>query len=62
MFRSERYNNLERPNISHGKILGTCVAILGVQTNTIRLINEMLCVTVNRDLIRANNRTAHKIK
>ena len=49
MFRGKRYNNQERPNILHGKILATCVAILGAQTNTIQLINEMLRVPVNRD-------------
>ena len=35
MFWGERYNNQERPNISHGKVLATCMAILGAQTNTI---------------------------
>ena len=49
MFQGERYNNKERPNISHGKVLATCVAILGAQPNTIQLINEMLSVPVNRD-------------
>ena len=49
LFRGERYNNQERPNISHGKVLATCVAILGAQPNAIRLINEMLCMPVNRD-------------
>ena len=49
IFRGERYNNQERPNILHGKVLATCVAILGEQTNTIRLINEMLHMPVNRD-------------
>ena len=49
MFRGERYNNQERPNISHGKVLATCVAILGAQPNTIRLINEMLSMPVKRD-------------
>ena len=62
MFLGDRYNNQERPNISHGKVLATCVAILGVQPNTIRLINEMLRVPVNRDQIRAKNRAAHNIK
>ena len=62
MFRGKSYNNQERPNISHGKVLATCVAILGAQTNTIRLINEMLRVPVNRDLLRAKNRAAHNIK
>ena len=47
MFRGKRYNNQERPNISHGKVLATCVGILGVKTNTIRLINEMLRVSIN---------------
>ena len=49
MFRGKRYNNQERPNILHGKVLETCVAILGAQPNTIRLINEMLCMPVNID-------------
>ena len=49
MFRGNRYNNQERPSISHGKVLATCVAILGVHKNTIRLINEILRVPVNRD-------------
>ena len=49
MFRGGKYNNHERPNISHGKVLATYVAILGAHSNTIRLINEMLCVPVNRD-------------
>ena len=62
MFQGKSYNNQERPNISHGKVLATCVSILGAQTNTIRLINEMLCVPVNREHIRANNRAAHNIK
>ena len=48
-FRGKRYNNQERPNILHIKVLATCVAILGAQPNTIRLINEMLRVPVNRD-------------
>ena len=48
MFRGKMYNNQERPNISHGKVLATCIAILGVQPNTIQLINEMLRVSVNR--------------
>ena len=61
MFRGESYNNQERPNISHGKVLTTCVAILGAQPNTIRLINEMLCMPVNRDYVRAKNRAAHNI-
>ena len=62
MFRGESYNNQERPNISHGKVLTKCVAILGAQPNTIRLINEMLCMPVNRDYVRAKNRAAHNIK
>ena len=62
MFPGERYNNQERPNISHGKVLEMCVAILGAQPNTTRLINEMLSVPVNRDHIRSNNRAAHNIK
>ena len=62
MFWGERYNTQERPNISHGKVLETCVAILGAQPKTIQLINDMLRVTVNRNLIRANNRAAHNIK
>ena len=47
MFLGERYNNQERPNILHGKVLATCVAILGEQPNIIRSINEMLCMSVN---------------
>ena len=39
MFRGERYTNQERPNILHGKVLETCVAIAGAQPNTIRSIN-----------------------
>ena len=62
MFWGERYNNQERPNISHGKVLASCVAILCAQPNTIQLINEMLRVPVNRDLIRAKNRAAHNIE
>ena len=62
MFRGKRYNNQERPNILHGKLLETCVAILGAQINTIKLINEMLHVTINRYHIRAKNRAAHNIK
>ena len=42
------YNNQERPNISHGKVLETCVAILGAQPNIIRSINEMMCMYVNK--------------
>ena len=55
MFREERCNNQESPNISHDKVLATCVAILCVQPNTIRLINGMLCMTVNKDYIRDKN-------
>ena len=62
MFQGKRYNNQERPNISHGKVLATCVAILGAQPNTIRLMNDMLYVPVNRDKIRAKKRAAHNIK
>ena len=62
MFWGERYNNQERPNISHGKVLEMCVAILGAQPNTIRLINDMLHVPVNRDQIRSKTRAAHNIK
>ena len=62
MFQGESYNNQERPNISHGKVLAMCVAILGAQPNTIRLINEILRVPVNIDYIRAKNRVAHNIK
>ena len=62
MFRWKGYNNQERPNISHGKVRATCVAILGAHPNTIRLINEMLRMPVSRDYIRAKNRAAHNIK
>ena len=62
MFPGERYNNQERPNISHGKVLATCVSILGAQPKTIRFINEILRVPVNRDLIRAKNRATRNIK
>ena len=61
MFRGKVYNNQERPNISHGKVLATCVAILGAQPNTIRLITDMLLMPANRDYIRVNNRAAHNI-
>ena len=61
MFWGERYNNQERPNISHGKVLEMCVTILCAQPNTIQLINEMLRVPVNRDQIRAKNRAANNI-
>ena len=46
MFRGKVYNNQERPNISHGKVLVTCVAILGAQPNIIRSINDMLRMSV----------------
>ena len=49
MFQGESYNNQERPDISHGKVLAMCVAILGAQPKTIRLINEMLHMPLNRD-------------
>ena len=49
MFRGKRYNNQERPNILHGKVLETCIDILGAHPNTIQLINEMLRMPVNRD-------------
>ena len=62
IFRGGRYNNQERPNILHDKVLATCIAILGAQPNTIRLINEMIRVHVNRDQIRAKNIAAHNIK
>ena len=39
MFQGKIYNNQDRPNISHGKLLATCVAILGEQPNTIRSMN-----------------------
>ena len=42
------YNNHEGPNISHGKLLAMCVAILGAQPNKIRSINDMLRMPVNR--------------
>ena len=62
MFRGKGYNKQEGPNISHGKLLATCLAILGAHPKLIRLINEMLHVPVNRDQIRAKNRAAHNIK
>ena len=34
-FQGERYNKQEYPNILHGEVLSTCVAILGAQPNTI---------------------------
>ena len=49
IFWGESYNNQKRPNISHGKVLATCVAILDAQPNTIRSINEILHMSVNRD-------------
>ena len=58
MFQGERYNNQERPNTLHSKVLATCVAILGAQPNTIRSINEMMCMSVNRYYIRDKNRMA----
>ena len=58
MFQGKGYNNQERPNISHIKVLATCVAILDAHPNTIRSINEMLRMSVNIDQIRANNRAA----
>ena len=62
IFWGERYNNKECLNTLHGKLSATCIAILGAQLNTIQLINDMLCVPVNRDQIRAKNRVAHDIK
>ena len=56
MSRGKRYNNQERPKVWHNKILKMCVSILGAQPNTIRSINQMLCMSVNRYYIRANNR------
>ena len=61
MFWGKMYNNQECPNIQHGEVLATCVAILGPHQNTLRLINEMLRVPVNRDQIRAKNTAAHNI-
>ena len=58
MFQGERYDNHEHTNISHGKVLATCVAILGAHPNTLGAINDMLFMSVNRDYIRANNRSA----
>ena len=49
MFLGEMYNNQERPNISHGKVLPTCVSILGAQPSTIRSINEILHMSVNKN-------------
>ena len=62
MFRGKGYNKQEGPNISNGKLLATCLAILGAHPKSIRLINEMLHVPVNRDQIRAKNRAARNIK
>ena len=62
MVQVKSYNNQEPPNISHGKVLAMCVAILGAQTNNIQLLNDMLRVPVNRDQIRADNRAVHNIK
>ena len=62
MFWGKRYNKQERPNISHVKLLAKCVAILGTQPKTIQLINDMFCVPVNRDQIRAKFRAAHNFK
>ena len=45
----KQFPTVNRVNISHGEVLATCVAILGVHPNTIRLINEMLSMPVNRD-------------
>ena len=59
MFRGERYNNQKCQNISQGKVLATCVAVLGVQPNTIRSINEMICMSVSKYQIRAKNRAAY---
>ena len=58
MSRGKRYNNQERRKVWHNKILKMCVSILGAQPNTIRSINEMLCMSVNIDYIRAKNRAA----
>ena len=62
MFRGKRYNDQERPNISHGKVLEKCISILVAQPKTIGLINEMFRVPVNRYYIRAKNRVAHNFK
>ena len=61
MFWGKGCNNQELPNISHNKVLETYVDILGAQPKTICLINEMLCMFVNRYYIRAKNREAHNI-
>ena len=62
MFRGGRFINQKHPNISHGKVLETRVATLGAQPNTIRSINKMLRMSVNRDYIRAKNRAAYNFK
>ena len=49
MFRGKRYNNQERPNISRSKVLETCIAILGAHPYTVRSINDILCMSVNRN-------------
>ena len=59
MFRGKRYNNQERPNTSRGKVLETCIAILGAQPYTVRSINEILRMYVNRNWIKAKNRAAY---
>ena len=46
IFWGEGNNNQERPNISHGKVLATCVAILGAHPNIINSINKILCMSV----------------
>ena len=43
----DEYNNQERPNISGGKVLAICVAILGAHPNTIYSINNILRMSVN---------------
>ena len=59
MFRWKRYINQDRPNILHSKVLATCIAILGAHPNTIRSINEILSMSVNRYYIRAKNIAAY---
>ena len=59
MFQGKSYNNQERPNLSRGKLLATCVAILGAQTYTVRSIYEILHMSVNINYIRAKNRVAY---
>ena len=49
MFRGERYNDQEHPNISHGKVVAMCVVILCAHPNIIHSINEMMCMSANRD-------------